>query len=93
VRPYDNSVPTVREITCMQLTDRRVYFTWEDARRRDLALFEDEENARELSPTITPPLDEPFHGGLGLEQLGVVALGRHPPNHPLLSMQYHDATR
>jgi len=28
----------------MQLTYRRIYFTWEDARRRDVPLFKDEED-------------------------------------------------
>jgi len=30
----------------MELTDRRIYFTWEDARRRDVPLFKDEEDTR-----------------------------------------------
>jgi hypothetical protein len=43
----------------MQLTDRRIYFTWEDARHReDTPLFEDAENAQELPPPITPTLDQ-----------------------------------
>ena len=43
---------------CMQLTDRRIYFTWRDAGRRDdIPLFEDAENAEELPPPITPTLD------------------------------------
>ena len=43
----------------MQLTDRRIYFTWEDARRReDIPLFEDAENAQELSLPTSPTLDQ-----------------------------------
>jgi hypothetical protein len=39
----------------MQLTDRRIYFMWEDVRRRgDIPLFEDAENAQELPPPIAP---------------------------------------
>ena len=47
VQPYLDSVPTSNhEFSCMQLTDRRIYFTWEDARRRDVPLFKDEEDTR-----------------------------------------------
>jgi hypothetical protein len=46
----------------MQLTDRRIYFTWGDYKRRqDIPLFEDAENAQELpSPPTTPVLDPAF---------------------------------
>ena len=38
---------------CMQITDRRLYFTWEDSRRRqDIPLFEDAE-VEELPPPTT----------------------------------------
>jgi hypothetical protein len=38
--PFMTAYP--RAISCMQLTDRRVYFTWDDElRRRDITLFED----------------------------------------------------
>jgi hypothetical protein len=41
----------------MGLTDRRIYFTWADARRReDIPLFEDAENAQELPPPPNPPM-------------------------------------
>ena len=41
----------------MQLTDRRVYFTWEDVRRRDdVPLFK--ENALVPSSPVTPSLAE-----------------------------------
>ncbi|KAH9017135.1 hypothetical protein EDB83DRAFT_192974 [Lactarius deliciosus] len=63
VRPSENasdqspSYPT----SCVQLTERRLYFTWEDGRRRqDVPLFEDQENAQELSRPITPPFDLDF---------------------------------
>jgi len=46
VRPF-NSLHRSRPMGCIQLTDHRMYFTWEDSRRRqDLPLFEDDaENA------------------------------------------------
>ena len=54
VRPYLDSAPGPHdEISCMQLTDRRVYFTWEDARRGDIPLFKDEQDApRPASPAL-----------------------------------------
>ncbi|KAH9026255.1 hypothetical protein EDB83DRAFT_2678809 [Lactarius deliciosus] len=58
VRPSRNASTRSYPISCMQLTDRRIYFTWEDARRRqDIPLFEDAENAQELQPSMTPNLD------------------------------------
>ena len=43
----------------MQLTDRRLYFTWGNARRRqDLSMFKDEENGRKLPRwRSTPQVD------------------------------------
>ncbi|KAH9032739.1 hypothetical protein EDB84DRAFT_1561882 [Lactarius hengduanensis] len=63
VRPSKN--PSDRSlsypISCVQLTERRIYFTWEGERhRQDIPLFEDVENAQELSRPITPPLDPDF---------------------------------
>ncbi|KAH9032737.1 hypothetical protein EDB84DRAFT_130016 [Lactarius hengduanensis] len=72
VRPSKNVSAGSHQISCMQLTDRHIYFTWEDARRRqDILLFEDVENAQELPPPITPTLDRefqvpPWFGRLGL---------------------------
>lgn len=45
VKPfYDPVAAGEHDISCMQLTDRRVYFTWDDARHRmDIPLFEDEQ--------------------------------------------------
>ena len=59
VRPYVDPTPgPYHAITCMQLTDRRVYFTWEDARRRnDVPLYKERENA--LGVTLS--MDEPSH--------------------------------
>ena len=55
VWPYLNSAPTSNHgFSCMQLTDRRIYFTWEDARRRDVPLLKDEGNIR------PEPLRKPF---------------------------------
>jgi len=63
VRPYVNPTPrTYRPITCMQLTDRRVYFTWEDARRRDdVPLYKERGNAPGPSSYGTLSTDEPSH--------------------------------
>lgn len=60
VRPYLDTVRGLHhEISCMQLTDRRVYFTWEDARRRDdVPLFKDEQNALVPSSPVTSSLAE-----------------------------------
>jgi hypothetical protein len=44
----------------MHLTDRRIYFTWADARRReDVTLFEDAESAQELPPPPIQPTWDP----------------------------------
>jgi hypothetical protein len=41
----------------MQLTDHRIFFTWEDRRRReDIPIFEDAEKALKLPP---PPMEVP----------------------------------
>lgn len=54
------------DISCIQLTDRRVYFTWEDAGRRlDIPLFKDENagldllSPREEASSTVEQLDEP----------------------------------
>jgi hypothetical protein len=42
-------------ISCMQLTDRRVYFTWDDIRRRrNIPLFTDEESTMDISSPEAP---------------------------------------
>ncbi len=48
------------EISCLQLTDRRVYFTWDDAkRRRDITLFKDEKNTLDpLSPGASSTVEQ-----------------------------------
>ena len=52
-----NSGQPLGVINGMQLTDRRIYFTWADARRReDITLFEDAENSEELPPPPIPPI-------------------------------------
>ncbi|KAI0287198.1 hypothetical protein BC826DRAFT_1119604 [Russula brevipes] len=63
VHPFRDIEPTLQHgISCMQLTDRRVYFTWEDSRRRDLPLFRDEANASALEPSSPGvPMVEPLH--------------------------------
>jgi len=63
VRPYFDLYPrTYQAITCMQLTNRRVYFTWEDARRRDdVPLYKEGGNALGLSSYGTLSTDEPSH--------------------------------
>jgi len=55
---------------CIQLTDHRIYFTWEYSRRRlDIPLFEDEENIQELPPPITPIVDTDFDRLIWLRHL------------------------
>jgi hypothetical protein len=60
VRPYVNPTPgPYYAITCMQLTDRRVYFTWEDARRRDdVPLYKDEGSSSYGSLSMVRPSHE-----------------------------------
>ncbi|KAH9000897.1 hypothetical protein EDB86DRAFT_3133123 [Lactarius hatsudake] len=71
VRPSKNVSTDSHQISCMQLTDRHIYFTWEDARRRqDIPLFEDAENAQELPSPITPTLDQEFQVPPWIERLG-----------------------
>ena len=66
MRPSKDPSEYSDPISCMQLTDRRIYFTWEDARRReDVPLFEDAENAQELPPPVTLTLDQALGGGYG----------------------------
>lgn len=60
VRPYHTSASrSPQTISCMQLTDRRIYFSWEDVRRRDFPLFEDGENKPEPSSAGSPATAEP----------------------------------
>src|SRR5258708_38719606 len=74
VQPFVRFTAThPREISCMQLTDRRVYFTWDDENRcRDITLFKD--NTLDLlSPAASSTvkqLDDPW-GRMELE------FGRH----------------
>lgn len=64
------------DISCMQLTDRRVYFTWDDTTRRlDLPLFKDEKPGLDLL--------SPESSSSTVEQLGEIQdrvgleIGRH----------------
>jgi len=60
VRPYHTPTFGPYQLpSCMQLTDRRIYFSWEDARRRDIPLFKDGENKPEPSSPGTPSTAEP----------------------------------
>ena len=53
----------------IQLTDHRIYLTWEDSsRRQEIPMFEDAENVRELPPPITPIDDEDFERSLRARQ-------------------------
>jgi len=64
----------------MQLTDRRIYFTWEDARRRqDIPLFEDVENIQELPRPITPTLDLEFVVTLWMARRGGYSFTKSVP--------------
>jgi hypothetical protein len=57
VQPFAGPAPRHSpDISCMQLTDRRVYFTWDDERRRDVPLYKDEENELGLSSPTTPSM-------------------------------------
>ena len=58
VQPFSFFGPVAahsHDISCIQLTDRRVYFTWDDAKRRpDIPLFKDERTGLDLlSPTAS----------------------------------------
>ncbi|KAI9458950.1 hypothetical protein BJY52DRAFT_407774 [Lactarius psammicola] len=76
VRPTDYASVRPHFISCMQLTDRRIYFMWEDARRRqDIPLFEDAENAQELPPPITPTLVGEFQEPLWAGPEGLLGPG------------------
>ncbi|KAN0140889.1 hypothetical protein V8E53_001333 [Lactarius tabidus] len=55
VRPSDTPTAISRSTGCIQLTERRIYFTWEDSgRREDIMLFRDNENNEELPPPTIP---------------------------------------
>jgi len=62
VRPFLGSTTPQHAITCMQLTDRRIYFTWDEPNRRDLPLYEDDESA----PEPSSPRSSSMIGPLGL---------------------------
>jgi len=65
------------DISCIQLTDRRVYFTWDDARRRlDVPLFKDEKIGLDLlspkaSSTAEQQLDDEPRDPVDLDFAGV----------------------
>ncbi|KAF8271814.1 hypothetical protein EI94DRAFT_1827289 [Lactarius quietus] len=56
VRSNNSTMPRIRLgwTGCMMVTDRRIYFMTDERRRRDIPLFEDIENSRELPPPIPP---------------------------------------
>jgi hypothetical protein len=55
VQPSKNPTAESQPISCMQLTDHRIYFMWEDVRHRgDIPLFEDAENVQERLLPIAP---------------------------------------
>ena len=57
VRPYLYS-----EVSSMQLTNRRIYLTWDDARRlEEVPLYEDRECALEPSFPGPQSMTESFH--------------------------------
>jgi len=65
VRPFLGLIAALEhDISCMQLTDRRVYFTWDDITRRlDIPLFKDEKIELDLlspnrSSSTVEQLDE-----------------------------------
>ena len=59
VQPFVRAARS-REVSCLQLTDRRVYFTWDEAkRRRDITLFKDEKNTLDpLSPGASSTVEQ-----------------------------------
>ncbi|SRR6266571_501293 len=80
VRPSESASARSYPISCMQLTDRHIYFTWEDERRRqDISLFEDAENTLELPRPITPTLDLEFQAPLFVAQLGGYSFTKSVP--------------
>jgi hypothetical protein len=58
VQPY-----IFNEAKYMQLTNRRIYLTWEDVRHRqeEFPLYEDRENALEPSSPRTQSMTESLH--------------------------------
>ncbi|KAH9962255.1 hypothetical protein BC827DRAFT_1199936 [Russula dissimulans] len=60
VRPFLGSTTPQHAISCMQLTDRRIYFTWDEPNRRDLPLYEDDESAPEPSSPRFSSVIEPL---------------------------------
>ncbi|KAN0131825.1 hypothetical protein V8E53_010353 [Lactarius tabidus] len=77
VRPSESPSERSRPISCMQLTDGRIYFTWGDYKRRmDIPRFEDAENAQELSsPPTTPVMDPAFE----VPPIMGIWVGQHGP--------------
>ena len=69
----------------MQLTDRRIYLTWEDARRREgIPLYEDKESALEPSFRGTLSMTELYPEPCG-HPLSDVAIARDvPPAHKII---------
>jgi len=67
VRSVNSTTPRTRPgwTGNMVVTDGRIYFMSDERRRRDIPLFEDEENSQELPPPIPPTLagdfEEPLH--------------------------------
>ena len=54
MRPFNPLVES-HPARCIQLTNDRLYLTWDDSsRRQDIPMFEDAENAQELPPPTTP---------------------------------------
>jgi len=63
VRPFLGLIAALEhDVSCVQLTDRRVYFTWVNARRRlDIPLFKDEKTGLDLlSPNEASSTVEPL---------------------------------
>ncbi|KAF8261627.1 hypothetical protein EI94DRAFT_1833216 [Lactarius quietus] len=58
VRSVNSTTPRTRPgwTGNMVVTDSRIYFMSDERRRRDIPLFEDEENSQELPPPIPPTL-------------------------------------
>ena len=63
MQPFKSASDSLPPISCMQLTDRHIYFTWVDELRRpNIPLFQDAEDAQELAPPIIQDVIGEFEG-------------------------------
>jgi len=60
VRPFLNSPAPHHTISCMQLTDRRIYFTWDEENRRNVPLYKDDESTADPYWSMFSSMVEPL---------------------------------